>query len=121
LQLTASLVKTLAFVRPGGHALVCEWDIFYPLPNTWHIEKKKKPPVPPPPTSPSPLPEKEEVEEETNIESWDEHKHPGEIWVPSGGWSSDSDVIKSISDEKRRVWSELNVSEEIIEMINYHT
>lgn len=82
-----------------------EWDIFYPLPATWYVDKKKKPaPPPPPPPKPEP-PAEEEV-----IDHSDAHKHPGEIWVPPAGWSSDTDVIKSISDEKRRIWNQSNVS-----------
>lgn len=94
-QLTASLVKPLAFPRPGGHNLILEWDIFYPLPDTWR--KPKKPTPPPPPTT-------TEV-----IETWDPHSgHSGEIWMPDGGW--DSDVIKTLSsgDEKpaeKRTWN----------------
>lgn len=92
-------MKTLVFPRPSGHNLIIEWDIFYPLPATWHIDKKKKPPAPPTTTP------KEEI-----IETWDEHKHPGEIWVPPSGWSPDTNVINSLSDVKRRIWSESNVS-----------
>lgn len=119
------MVKTLAYIRPAGQNVIVsilvmmsclvdscnklmffakiEWDIFYPLPATWHTEKPKKPPPPPPPTTKAPEPE--------IIESFDHHDHhSGEIWVPPSGWSPDTDVIKSISDGKRRVWSESNVS-----------
>lgn len=104
-QLTASIVKTLAYIRPAGQNFVIEWDIFYPLPATWHTEKPKKPaPPPPPPTTAAP-----ELE---HIETFEHHDlHSGEIWVPPSGWSGDTDVIKSISDDKRRVWSESNVWE----------
>jgi hypothetical protein len=97
-------VKPLAFPRPGGHNLVLEWDIFYPLPSSWYKPTKPTKPVPKPePTTAAP-----EV-----VESWNHHgDHPGEIWMPSGGWSSDSDVIKTLSEAddggKRRVWSKQN-------------
>lgn len=100
-QLTASLVKPLAFPKPGGHNLALEWEIFYPLPSSWYKPTKPtKAPPKPEPTTPAP-----EV-----IESWNSHSdHSGEIWVPSGGWSSDSDVIKTLSDTddggRRRTWS----------------
>jgi hypothetical protein len=115
-QLTASLVKPLAFPRPGGHNLALEWDIFYPLPSSWY--KPTKPTkAPPKPESTTPIPEE--------IESWDPHgdphsdphddphsNHPGEIWVPSSGWSSDTDVIKTLSEaeenDKRRISSRTN-------------
>lgn len=70
--------------------MILEWDIFYPLPSSWRKPKKPTPaPVPVETTTP-------EVEEH-----WDPHLdphagHPGEIWMPSGGW--DSDVIKTLSD-----------------------
>lgn len=96
-QLTASLVKPLAFPRPGGHNLILEWDIFYPLPDSWRKPKRPTPPPPPPTTT--------EV-----IETWDPHSggHSGEIWMPDGGW--DSDVIKTLSsgDEEpaeKRLWN----------------
>lgn len=79
--------------------MALEWDIFYPLPNSWYKPTKPTKAAPKPePTTPAP-----EV-----IESWDQHSaHPGEIWIPPGGWSSDSDVIKTLSEadngEKRRV------------------
>lgn len=99
-------MKTLAFVTPGGHNLIIEWDIFYPLPTTWHIEKQH-PPAPPPEkdTDTSPPPTTEMTDD-----SFEDHNHhSGEIWVPPSGWSPDTDVIKSISDDKRRIWSNSNV------------
>lgn len=107
LQLTASLVKPLAFPRPGGHNLAIEWDIFYPLPSSWYKPTK--------PTKPAPKIEILKPAPEI-IESWnppgDHSDHSGEIWVPSGGWSPDSDVIKTLSEAEtegeRRVWSAEN-------------
>lgn len=88
--------------------MVLEWDIFYPLPSTWY--------KPTTPTKAAPKPEPVAPAPEI-IESWDAHgdphsDHPGEVWVPSGGWSSDSDVIKTLSEAetegKRRTWSGAN-------------
>jgi hypothetical protein len=101
----------LAFPRPGGHNLVLEWDIFYPLPSSWYKPTKPTKAVPKPPDTTTPTPEV--------IESWDPHAdlhsdHPGEIWMPSGGWSPDSNVIKTLSevDDKaeRRDWTRTEVN-----------
>lgn len=102
--LTASLVKPLAFPRPGGHNLALEWDIFYPLPSSWYRPTKPTKAAPAPPETSTLAPEIEE--------SWDSHAdHPGEVWMPSGGWSSDTDVIKTLSeaDAERRLWTEAEV------------
>ena len=93
-QLTASLVKPLVFPGPGGHNLILEWDIFYPLPSSWYLpEKTTKPPA----TTAAPV-------TDASLSFQD---HSGEIWMPSAGWSSDTDVISAISDtstNKRRFW-----------------
>jgi hypothetical protein len=101
-------VKPLAFPRPSGHTLALEWDIFYPLPSSWYKPTKPtKAAQKPEPITPAP-----EI-----IETWNPHGdphsvHPGEIWIPSGGWSSDSDVIKSLSEAdtkgEKRIWSEVD-------------
>lgn len=95
-QLTGSLSKPLAFPRPGGHNLIIEWDIFYPLPSSWYKPKKPAPPPPPPPPPTTVPPEL--------IESWDHHgPHSGEIWVPPGGWTSD--VLGQLKgQDNRRIW-----------------
>jgi hypothetical protein len=89
--------------------LVLEWDIFYPLPSSWYKPTKPTKAAPKPPdTTAAPI-----------IETWDPQtdahsNHPGEIWMPSGGWSADSDVIKTLSDAggkaERRVSSEVEVN-----------
>lgn len=66
--------------------MILEWDIFYPLPSTWRK-----------PSQPTPAPVPEETTTPEVIETWDPHSdHSGEIWMPSGGWSSD--VIKTLSE-----------------------
>lgn len=124
LQLTGSLVKPLAFPRPGGHNLILEWDIFYPLPSSWRLPKKPTPPPPPPPETTTP-----EI-----IESWDPHSdphadlhsdHSGEIWMPSGGWDSDTDVIKTLSetDDKqadKRNWNMPRVTQFLFQKIHFN-
>ena len=113
-QLTASLVKPLAFPRPGGHNLALEWDIFYPLPSSWY--KPTKPTKSAPKPQIPPAPEIIEYFDPHGNQHGDPHSgHAGEIWIPSGGWSPDSDVIKTLSEAeakgKRRVWSaEVNVN-----------
>lgn len=87
------MVKPLAFPRPGGHNLIIEWDIFYPLPSTWHLPKKPTP-VPSPTTTTE------------AIEVWDPHDHDsGAIWMPGSGWTSD--VIEKLKDEpaEKRYWN----------------
>lgn len=108
-QLTASLVKPLVFPRPAGHNLILEWDIFYPLPSSWYKPTKPTKAAPKPPESTTSAPE--------TVESWDPHSsHPGEIWMPSGGgWSPDSDVIKTLSEgddakANRKIWTETEVN-----------
>lgn len=75
--------------------MILEWDIFYPLPSTWRKPKKPVPPPPPPPPPPvepeKPLPE---IIEDHHHDDSHSH-HSGEIWIPSGGWTSD--VVKTLS------------------------
>lgn len=86
-QLTASLVKPLAFRRPTGHNLIIEWDLFYPLITTW-----KQPEVT---LKPRTTTTTTELPIET-VESW---TAPKEVWQPSGGWTSD--VIEQINTQNK--------------------
>lgn len=103
------MVKALVFTRPGGHNLILEWDIFYPLPDSWRKPQKPTPPTPKSIEMTPPTPE-------IIIDDFDHHHHddhhldhPGEIWVPPGGW--DSDVIKTLSEApaEKRFWNGQNV------------
>lgn len=88
------MVKPLAFPSPGGHNLLIEWDIFYPLPSSWRVPKP-----PPPPTTTT-----------EKIEIWDPHDHDsGTIWMPGSGWTSD--VIDKLKDESadKRYWNAARV------------
>lgn len=93
--MTGSLVKPLAFTRPTGHNLILEWDIFYPLPVSW-----RKPEKPAPKPKPTELPNVEEINSSEFHDSHHAHHpyEPKEVWTPSGGWSSENDVIKSLSE-----------------------
>lgn len=108
-QLTASLVKPLAFPRPTGHNLILEWDIFYPLPSSWHVPKP-----PPPPTPPTTTTEAIEVFDPHDHDH-DPHDHDhdhdsGTIWMPDSGWTSD--VVAKLKDEPadKRFWNAPRVS-----------
>lgn len=108
-QLTGSLVKPLAFPRPGGHNLILEWDIFYPLPDSWRIPKKPIPlPPPPPPETTTP----EIVDYHDHDHDHGDHDPHGDIWMPDSGWAPDTDVLKNINGDDsadRRYWKGLKV------------
>lgn len=109
-QLTASLVKPLAFPRPGGHNLILEWDIFYPLPDSWRVPKKPTKAPPPPPETTTKAPEVSDDHDHSD------HDHSGEIWMPSSGWVSD--VIEKLSGAEakpadKRNWKPPQVNRQI--------
>jgi hypothetical protein len=115
-QLTVSLTKAMVFYRnPGGITQIFEWDSYFPLPTTFRKPKPPPQPIPePPPTlppappAPIPVPSTSAPEPDDHDHdhghyehhdhhdhdftsgdpiSWS-HDHPGEVWVPPGGWAS---------------------------------
>lgn len=111
-QLTASLVKPLAFPRPTGHNLILEWDIFYPLPSSWRVPKP--PPPPPPPTTTTEAIEvfdPHDHDHDPHDHDHDPHDHDsGPIWMPDSGWTSD--VVEKLNDDpaEKRFWNAPRVS-----------
>lgn len=91
-QLTASLAKPLAFRRPAGHNLIIEWDLFYPLPTTWHQPEVT---LRPPTTAKAPM--TTTMKEIEAVESWTK---PNEVWEPHGGWTND--VIDKINEDNQK-------------------
>lgn len=108
------MVKPLAFPKPGGHNLILEWDIFYPLPDSWRKPKlpTPKPPPPPPPTTTEEIIVWDDPHADHHDHSDHHSDHSEEAWMPEGGWQTD-DVLKNLADEKeaeRRYWNKLPVS-----------
>lgn len=66
--------------------------MYYPLPINW---RKPEPPTPKPPPSPS---NSGETKDSPDSHDFHDSHNSGEIWMPSGGWSPDSDVIKTLSE-----------------------
>lgn len=119
-QLTGSLVKPIVSPKPAGINTIYEWDIYYPLPTSWH-KPTKKPVVAvmgmlPPPFVPA-HPEHPEIilDHPPTGHEFDAYAkdHPGEIFVPPGGFNGD--VISNINNvppinPKRRNWSVMVIS-----------
>lgn len=97
--------------------MILEWDIFYPLPDSWRKPKKptpKPPPPPPPPTTTEEIIVWDDPHADHDHDDHSDHHsdHSEEAWMPEGGWQTD-DVLKNLADEKeaeRRYWNKLPVS-----------
>lgn len=85
------MVKPLGYRRPTGQNLILEWDLFYPLPTTWHQpEVTLRPPTTTTTTT------EQSVQP---VESW---TSPNEVWQPPGGWTND--VIAKINEDNQKAW-----------------
>lgn len=83
------MVKPLGYRRPTGQNLIIEWDLFYPLPSTWHQPEMT---LRPPPTPP--------VTTEQSIQPVESATPPNEVWQPNGGWTND--VIAKINEDNQK-------------------
>lgn len=93
-----SNVKAIVITSPRGYNSVNEMDMFYPLPETWSIPKKKSlaPVIIIPAPTTSAEPPRENIDPNAVYWSSQDHhsdnhfdQHHDSIWSPDSGWKDD--------------------------------
>lgn len=98
-----SNVKAIVITSPKGYNSINEIDMFYPLPETWTIPKKK-PLAPPTTTKAPPEPPHEELDPHAVYWSHQHHSdHHDSVWAPESGWKNDiADTLNEFDSKERQ-------------------
>lgn len=101
-----SNVKAIVITGPRGYNSVNEMDMFYPLPETWTIPKKK--PLAPA-TTLKPEPPHEEFDPHAVYWSHQHHSesnfepHHDSVWAPESGWKNNiADTLNGFDSKEKQ-------------------